>query len=65
MGGKNQAKKKGYASLPPGSLADFRAKQQTLCVNAAMEGEKDVLENAPLVIDLDLKVKQVEASIVV
>ncbi|KAF2819898.1 hypothetical protein CC86DRAFT_361303 [Ophiobolus disseminans] len=52
--GKNQAKKKGFANLPPGSLDDFRASAQTLCVNAAMEGEKGVLENAPWVVDLDL-----------
>jgi hypothetical protein len=55
--GKNQATKKGFASLPPGSLDEFRTKKQTLCVNAAMEGEKGVLENAPWVVDLDLTVK--------
>jgi predicted MPP superfamily phosphohydrolase len=55
--GKNQAKKKGFASIPPGSLEDFRASKQTLCVNAAMEGEKGLLENAPWVVDLDLPVE--------
>jgi predicted MPP superfamily phosphohydrolase len=55
--GKNQAKKKGFASIPPGSLEDFRASKQTLCVNAAMEGEKGVLHNAPWVVDLDLPVE--------
>ncbi|KAH7078530.1 Metallo-dependent phosphatase-like protein [Paraphoma chrysanthemicola] len=54
--GKNQSKKKGYASLPPGSLEAFRASKQTLCVNAAMEGKDGVLENAPWVIDMDLRI---------
>jgi hypothetical protein len=53
--GKNQAKKKGYASLPPGSMEAFREGRQTLCVNAAMEGEQGVLENAPWLVDLDLQ----------
>lgn len=52
--GKNQAKKKGFASLPPGSVEGFRGGGQTLAVNAAMEGEKGVLENAPWIVDLDL-----------
>jgi predicted phosphodiesterase len=55
--GKNQAKKKGFPSLPPDSLKEFSTKKQTLCVNAAMEGEKGVLENAPWVVDLGLTVK--------
>lgn len=54
--GKNQAKKKRFASIPPGSLEDFRASKQTLCVNAAMEGEKGVLDNAPWLVDLHLPV---------
>lgn len=54
--GKNQAKKKGYASLPPGSLESFCRERQTLAVNAAMEGEKGVLENAPWVVELDLQI---------
>jgi hypothetical protein len=29
-----------------------------MCINAAMQGEKGVLENAPWVVDLDLEVKQ-------
>ncbi|KAF1841487.1 Metallophos-domain-containing protein [Cucurbitaria berberidis CBS 394.84] len=56
--GKNQAKKKGFASLPPGSLEVFRKGNQTLCINAAMEGEDGQLENAPWVVDLDLKVSE-------
>lgn len=52
--GKNQAKKKGFASLPPRSMESFREGTQTLAVNAAMEGEKGVLENAPWVVDLEL-----------
>jgi predicted MPP superfamily phosphohydrolase len=55
--GKNQAKRKGFASIPPGSHEDLRASKQTLCVNAAMEGKKGLLENAPWVVDLDLPVK--------
>ena len=54
--GKNQASKKGFASIPPGSLDDFRSSKQTLCVNAAMEGEKGLLENAPWVVDLEFPV---------
>ena len=45
--GKNQAKKRGYASLPPGSMESYREGRQILCVNAAMEGDQGVLENAP------------------
>ncbi|KAL5118345.1 hypothetical protein ACEQ8H_003694 [Pleosporales sp. CAS-2024a] len=51
--GKNQARKKGFASIPPASLQDFRSTHQTLCVNAAMQGEKGVLEKAPWIVDLD------------
>lgn len=54
--GKNQAKRNGFASLPPGSLEEFRKGGQTLCINAAMEGAKGVLENAPWVVDLFLNV---------
>jgi hypothetical protein len=54
--GKNQAKKKGFASIPPSSFEDFRTSKQTLCVNAAMEGEKGLLENAPWVVDLEFPV---------
>ncbi|CAO2657619.1 Nn.00g037450.m01.CDS01 [Neocucurbitaria sp. VM-36] len=54
--GKNQAKKKGFASLPPGSLEKYRKGKQTLCINASMEGRKGQLENAPWVVDLDLRV---------
>ncbi|KAF1913860.1 Metallo-dependent phosphatase-like protein [Ampelomyces quisqualis] len=54
--GKGQAKRKGYAGLPPGSQEDFRQSKQTLCINAAMEGEKGVLENRPWLVELDLPV---------
>jgi hypothetical protein len=50
--GKNQAKRKGFASLPPGSSSEYQEGGQTLCINAAMEGEQGVLENAPWVVDL-------------
>lgn len=52
--GKNQAKRKGFASLSPGSLEDFLGGKQTLCINAAMEGDAGVLENTPWVVDLEL-----------
>lgn len=54
--GKNQAARKGYAILPPGSEEDFHRSKQTLCINAAMEGEKGVLENAPWLVQLDLPI---------
>ncbi|EUC43487.1 hypothetical protein COCMIDRAFT_100669 [Bipolaris oryzae ATCC 44560] len=57
--GSNQARKKGFRCLPPGSAEDFRAsKQQTLCVNAAMEGEKGELEHPPWLVTLDLPVRR-------
>lgn len=52
--GKVQARKKGYASLPPGSVERFREGGQTLAVNASMEGEKGVVENVPWLVELDL-----------
>lgn len=52
--GRNQAKKKGYSSLPPGSMESFREGMQTLAINAAMEGEKGMLENAPWLVELQL-----------
>jgi hypothetical protein len=51
---KNQATKKGYANLPPGSAEDFHKSKQTLCINAAMEGDEGMLENAPWLVELDL-----------
>lgn len=54
--GPTQAKKKGYSSLPPGANEDFQASKQTLCINAAMEGEKGILENAPWLVDLNLPI---------
>ncbi|KAF2131933.1 Metallo-dependent phosphatase, partial [Dothidotthia symphoricarpi CBS 119687] len=52
--GKNQAKRKGFASLPPGSAEEFRGGKQTLCINAAMEGEEGRLENAPWFVEVQL-----------
>jgi predicted phosphodiesterase len=51
--GKNQAKKKGYASLPPSSAEAFRTSQQTLMINAAIENEEEG-NNMPWLVDLDL-----------
>lgn len=53
--GKNQAKRKGHASLPPGSLEAYRKGKQTLAVNAAMEGEEGILENVPWLVELELE----------
>ncbi|KAI4703028.1 hypothetical protein J4E81_001905 [Alternaria sp. BMP 2799] len=58
--GTNSAHRKGYRSLPPGPAQSFREKkQQTLCVNAAMEGtEPGVLEHPPWLVELDLPVQR-------
>jgi hypothetical protein len=58
--GENSTRKKGFRSLPPGAAQSFREnKQQTLCVNAAMEGdEPGVLEHPPWLIELDLPVQK-------
>lgn len=52
--GKNQAKRRGYASSPPGSVEEWRRGGQTLVVNAAMQGEDGVLENVPWLVEMDL-----------
>jgi predicted phosphodiesterase len=54
--GKNQATKKGFASLPPGSVDAFRQRKQTICINAAMVGKEGILENAPWLVELNLSV---------
>jgi hypothetical protein len=58
--GENSARKKGFRSLPPGAAQAYREnEQQTLCVNAAMEGEEpDVLEHPPWLVELDLPVQR-------
>lgn len=58
--GKNQAKKKGFASLPPVSSEEFGRGGQVLAVNEAMEGEKGVLENAPWLITLILRSRNMQ-----
>ena len=47
--GENSCRKKGFRSLTPGAAQEFReSKQQTLCINAAMEGDKPgLLEHPP------------------
>ena len=57
--GENSCRKKGFRSLTPGAAQEFREnKQQTLCVNAAMEGdEPGVLEHPPWLVELDLPVQ--------
>jgi hypothetical protein len=52
--GKNQAKKKGYSALPPGSVEDMGRKVQTLLVNAAVMDGNGEPSNMPWVVDLDL-----------
>jgi hypothetical protein len=62
--GKGQARRNGYASLPPGSQEDFRQSNQTLCVNAAMyDDEKGVLEIRPWLVELDLPVARRRESL--
>lgn len=56
--GKNQAAKKGYACLPPGSEEDFLQSKQTLCINAAIEDENGTLENAPWLVRLDFPIAE-------
>jgi hypothetical protein len=53
--GKNQAKRKGYATLPPGSTEAFRTnRQETLMVNAAILDDENKPENRPWLVELDL-----------
>lgn len=52
--GKNQAKKKGYSALPPGSVEVMKEKKQTLLVNAAIMGNKNEPNNMPWIVDLEL-----------
>jgi hypothetical protein len=57
--GKNGAKRKGYASLPPGVVETFQAKSQSLMVNAAILDETHKPDNMPWVVDLELPSKNV------
>ncbi|OAG06874.1 Metallo-dependent phosphatase, partial [Paraphaeosphaeria sporulosa] len=53
--GKNQAKRKDHASLPPGSAETFKKNpQETLMVNAAIMDDDNQPENAPWLVELDL-----------
>ena len=54
--GKGRASRDGFRRLSPGDTESFCASKQTLCVNAAMEGEKGVLEHPPWLVNLDLPV---------
>jgi len=55
--GKNQARKKGYAYLPPNSADAFREhKGQTLIVNAAIMDDEDQPANAPWIIELEIPI---------
>jgi predicted phosphodiesterase len=56
--GSNQARRKGFRCLPPSSVEQlYDNKQQTLCINAAMEGRKGELEHPPWLVTLDLPVR--------
>ncbi|KAJ4358166.1 uncharacterized protein N0V89_002745 [Didymosphaeria variabile] len=53
--GKNQAKRKGYASLPPSSAEAFRKNQEeTLMVNAASMDDENEPKNKPWLVELSL-----------
>ncbi|KZM20514.1 hydrolase [Ascochyta rabiei] len=60
--GRNQARRKGYATLGPGSMEAFRRGRETLAVNAALQGElsdeeeeaERALVNMPWVVELEL-----------
>jgi Icc-related predicted phosphoesterase len=52
--GKNQSKKKGYSSLPPGSVEAMKEKKQTLLINAAIMDGKNEPSNMPWIVDLEL-----------
>ena len=54
--GRNQARRKGYASLPPSAAEAFRVKRQSLMVNAAIVDEEGEPWNMPWVVELDLPV---------
>jgi hypothetical protein len=58
--GENSCRKKGFRSLTPGAAQEFREnKQQTLCINAAMEGDKPgLLEHPPWLVELNLPVQK-------
>jgi predicted phosphodiesterase len=57
--GKNQAKRKGYANLPPNSREAFHEdKGQTLMVNAAVLDKNDEPGNAPWMVELELPVSR-------
>ncbi|CAE7205591.1 hypothetical protein CFE70_008680 [Pyrenophora teres f. teres 0-1] len=56
--GENQALRKGFRSLAPNAAEEFQNnRQQTLCINAAMEGEEGVLEHPPWLVKLHLPVR--------
>ncbi|KAF1975461.1 ser/Thr protein phosphatase family protein [Bimuria novae-zelandiae CBS 107.79] len=53
--GKNQMKRKGYASLPPGSAEAFKKNAgETLAVNAAVVDGEGKPEDRPWLVELDL-----------
>lgn len=51
--GKNQARRKGYAKLSPGSEEAFKENGQTLMVNAAIMNDEGEATNAPWLVELE------------
>jgi hypothetical protein len=56
--GKGRASRNGFRRLSPGDAESFRDSKQTVCVNAAMEGEKGILKHPPWLVYLDLPVQR-------
>ncbi|KAH7065558.1 Metallo-dependent phosphatase-like protein [Macrophomina phaseolina] len=52
--GRNQARRKGYASLSPGSDAAWKEDRQTLMVNAAVMDDQEKATNVPWVVEMEL-----------
>lgn len=53
--GKNESRRKGYASLDPRAMKDFWNTNQTLFINAAIMNEHGEPSNAPWVVELQLQ----------
>lgn len=51
--GANQARRRGYARLCPGSEEALREKRQTLMVNAAIMDDEGKATNAPWLVELE------------
>jgi hypothetical protein len=56
--GKNQAKRKGYASIPPARAEEMQTRHCTLAVNAALMDEESEPVNQPWLVELKLPVRE-------